>query len=62
MVTGLPGESQDQPLILSLRVLLGKMINFSELCFFFFFFLLKIYKDPTPKSMNDFYFPSLLCY
>ena len=37
MVTGLPGESQDQPLILSLRVLLGKMINFSELCFFFFF-------------------------
>ena len=32
MVTGLPGESQDQPLILNLSVLLGKMIDFSELC------------------------------
>ena len=64
MVTGLPGESQDQPLILNLSVLLGKMIDFSELCVCVcvFFFLLKIYKDPTPKSMNDFYSPSLLCY
>ena len=44
MVTGLPGESQDQPLILSLRVLLGKMINFSELCFFFFFYSWKFTK------------------
>ena len=34
MVTGLPGESQDQPLILNLRVLLGKMITFLN-CYFF---------------------------
>ena len=30
MVSGLPGESQDQPVFLNLRELLGKMIDFSE--------------------------------